>query len=193
MQVLRSRSRLPPAVQGAVRGITRRLAVHGHVTVGRSARIGRGVTIYGPHRLELGDWVSVGPHTTIQADGSIGDFALIGMHVQIVGRADHAIDELGSPMALSTWVTERSQRPEDVVTIGRDVWIGGRATVLGGVRVREGAIVGAAAVVTRDIPPFAIAVGNPARVVGYRFADEGQREQHCRDLDLLSARLRDAS
>lgn len=190
MQVIKSRSRLPPAVQGAVRGVTRRLAVHGHVTVGRSVRIGRGVTIYGPHRLELGDWVSVGPYTTIQVDGSIGDFALIGMHVQIVGRLDHAVDEVGSPMALSTWVAERSQRPQDVVTIDRDVWIGGRATVLGGVHIGEGAIVGAAAVVTRDVPSFAIAVGNPARVVGYRFQEEGQRAQHCEKLDLLSSGFR---
>ena len=54
------------------------------------------------------------------------------------------------------------------LTVGDDVWIGAMATVLPGVTIGTGAVIGGGAVVTRDVPPYAIAVGNPARVVGER-------------------------
>ena len=57
---------------------------------------------------------------------------------------------------------------EGPVEIGDYVWIGARALILPGVRVGEGAVIGAGAVVTRDIPPYAIAAGNPARVIKQR-------------------------
>ena len=55
------------------------------------------------------------------------------------------------------------------VIIGNDVWIGNGTTIIGGVKIGSGAIIGANSVVAKDIPPYAIAVGNPARVVKYRF------------------------
>lgn len=56
--------------------------------------------------------------------------------------------------------------------IGHDVWIGADVIVMGGVRIGNGAVIGAGAVVAKDIPPYAIAVGNPARVIKYRFPAE---------------------
>ena len=55
------------------------------------------------------------------------------------------------------------------IIFGHDVWIGLGATILGGVKIGTGAVIGARAVVAKDIPPYAIAVGNPARVIKYRF------------------------
>ena len=55
------------------------------------------------------------------------------------------------------------------VIVGHDVWIGMNATILGGVKIGNGAVVGAGSVVTRDVPPYAIVAGNPARIVKYRF------------------------
>ena len=49
--------------------------------------------------------------------------------------------------------------------IGNDVWIGSNSTILGGVRIGDGAVIGAGAVVTKDVPPYSIVAGNPARVV----------------------------
>jgi acetyltransferase-like isoleucine patch superfamily enzyme len=57
------------------------------------------------------------------------------------------------------------------IVIGNDVWIGRGATVLSGVHVANGAVIGAKAVVTQDVRPFAIVVGNPAREVRRRFTD----------------------
>ena len=54
------------------------------------------------------------------------------------------------------------------VNIGNDVWIGARVTILPGVKIGNGAIIGAGSVVTKDVPDFAIVGGNPARVIKYR-------------------------
>jgi acetyltransferase-like isoleucine patch superfamily enzyme len=62
------------------------------------------------------------------------------------------------------------------IVVGHDVWLGSRATLMSGVRVGDGAVVGACAVVTKDVPPYAIVAGNPARIVKYRFDDETIRE-----------------
>ena len=168
-----------------IRAALRKLCVHENVTYGADFRVGRGCVVSSPHGLEIGNAVSVGPHSVIQVDGRIDDFVLIGMGVQIVGRDDHAIDEVGRPYVLSTWVADRPASARDTVTIGRDVWIGGKATILGGVTIGEGALIGSASVVTADVPPYAIAVGNPARVVGERFDAESQ-QKHSAALDDLS-------
>ena len=61
-----------------------------------------------------------------------------------------------------------AKNPRQII-IGHDVWIGHGATVMGGVKIGTGAVIGTGSVVSKDIPPYAIAVGNPARVVKYRF------------------------
>ncbi|MGF1703094.1 acetyltransferase [Photobacterium makurazakiensis] len=68
-------------------------------------------------------------------------------------------------------------RAEDKVIIGHDVWIGHGAIILPGVTVGNGSIVGAGSVVTKDVPPWSIVVGNPARVLRFRFDDESIGER----------------
>jgi len=174
---------LPRSVQKILRAVLTRIVVKDNVTVGSNFRPGRGVVVYAPHSLVVGNDVSIGPRTIIQVDGVIGDFSLIGMGVQIVGREDHATHEVGVPIAKSTWIGNRPQADRDSVHIGRDVWIGGSSVVLSGVTIGEGSIIGAGSVVTKDVPAFSIAVGNPARVVKKRFRDESEETAHSRGLD----------
>ncbi len=61
---------------------------------------------------------------------------------------------------------------ETPVTIGNDVWIGCNSTILRGIEIGNGAIVGANSVVTKDVPPYAIVAGCPARIIKYRFNQE---------------------
>jgi len=177
-------------LERSIRWLTRRLAIHENVNYGHDFRVGRSVVISSAHKLMIGDWVSVGPRSIIQTSGEIGDFCLIGMGVQIVGRDDHRISEVGSPVSMSTWIGERELESRDSVIIGRDVWVGGGSTILSGVRIGDGAIIGSASVVTKDIPPFAIAVGNPARVVAMRFDEHEHTLMHLRALDALAAARR---
>jgi acetyltransferase-like isoleucine patch superfamily enzyme len=58
------------------------------------------------------------------------------------------------------------------IQIGNDVWIGANTTILDGVKIGDGAVIGACSVVSKDIPAYAIVVGNPARIVKYRFTPE---------------------
>lgn len=58
------------------------------------------------------------------------------------------------------------------IIIGNDVWIGSDVKILGGVKIGSGAVIGANSVVAKDIPPYSIAVGNPTRVIKYRFDEE---------------------
>lgn len=62
-------------------------------------------------------------------------------------------------------------RKRDGITLGHDVWIGARAYVRAGVTVGTGAIVGHSAVVTKDVPPYAVVIGNPGRIIKYRFPE----------------------
>jgi acetyltransferase-like isoleucine patch superfamily enzyme len=185
----RSGYRLP--VKWLMRALLRKLAVHENVTYGDRFRVGRGVVISARHGLVIGNDVSIGPHSIVQADGTIGDFCLVGMGVQIVGRADHSINEVGTPIAHSTWAGDRELDARDIVHIGRDVWIGAGAVVLSGISIGDGAIVGAGAVVTSDVPQFAIVGGNPARVIATRFESDSERVEHLIALDAKAHRSDD--
>lgn len=70
------------------------------------------------------------------------------------------------------WVDKNvNDSPFRKVRVGNDVWIGSRAMILGGVTVGDGAVVGAGAVVTKDVPAYAIVAGVPAKVIKYRFPE----------------------
>lgn len=114
----------------------------GSITIGSNTFIGEYVIIYG------------------QGGVIIGENTLIAMHTCILS-SNHTIPSK----------TNNIRDKSDILlqtNIGNDVWVGANVTVLGGVRIGDGAIIGAGAVVTKNIPPYAIAVGNPAKVIRYR-------------------------
>ncbi|MDN4490651.1 DapH/DapD/GlmU-related protein [Demequina sp. SYSU T00068] len=111
------------------------------------------------------------------------------MGVQIVGRDDHAIRDVGVPVSESTWIGERTPSPRDTVTIGADVWVGGGSTILSGVTIGAGAIIAAGSVVVNDVDEFAIVAGNPARAVSVRFDSVEARQAHLHSLEQRVASL----
>ena len=78
----------------------------------------------------------------------------------------------GKPYLLDAIPRSRSSDNHYQIIIGNEVWIGEGATIVGGAKIGSGAIIGSNSVVTGYIPPYAVAVGNPARVVKYRFDEE---------------------
>ena len=159
--------------------VQRAVAVHGAVSLGKGVSIGQGSVVRSLHGLTIGDHVHIGRNCTIEVDGRIGSHVLMAAGVAMVGRDDHAIDEFGTAMVDSTWIGDRLSTPRDQVSIGCDVWLGYGAIVLSGVAIGDGAVVAAGTVVTRDVAPFAIVAGNPARTVGERLRGT-DRAEHIR-------------
>lgn len=151
-------------------------AVRANVALDDDVHIGPGTVLWAPTRLHVGTNVYIGKYCTIEVDGSIGRDTLIANSVGIVGRRDHDKDQIGVPIRSARWVGEADAVDlRAPVTIARDVWIGYGAIILAPVDVGRGAIVAAGAVVVRDIPPYAIVAGNPARIIGQRFGPATQR------------------
>jgi maltose O-acetyltransferase len=109
-------------------------------------------------RVEMGDRVGFNYGCYVNGFGGlvIGDRTIFGPYTMI-HTANHETD-LGSPIQDQGWTTRE-------VRVGPDCWIGMGASILPGVTTGEGAIIGAGSVVAKDIPDFAVAVGNPAKPI----------------------------
>jgi hypothetical protein len=143
----------------------------------------RGVEIFarrGYARLVLGRWVHLGANTALRChEGTLtlGDKSVLARDVSINCYLDVEIGD-SALIADGVYISDFDHNFADVtrpikdqgiaksrVRIDRDVWLGTKVTVCRGVLIGQGAVVGANAVVTRDLPPYAVAVGAPARVM----------------------------
>lgn len=117
-------------------------ANRGHVTIGDNSWLGPNSVIYGNGGVDIGKDVMVASHC-------------------VINTVSHNFSHTDAPM------NEQGTNTDPVV-IENDVWLGTGAVILQGVRIGQGSIIGAGAVVTRSIPPFSIALGVPARITGNR-------------------------
>ena len=126
---------------------------------GKQVNIEKGADF--PSSVELGDYSGIGIRAQINGKVIIGNDVMMGPDVCIYAR-NHAFDRTDIPM------DRQGFAPEQPVIIGDDVWIGARVIILPGVHIGTGAILGAGAVVTKDVPDYAVVGGNPARVLKMR-------------------------
>ena len=117
-----------------------RFATGGGICLGSGSGLGVNCSVHGP--LKIGNNVMMGPNVTILT------------HTHNIERTDIPMGHQGSRIA--------------EVVIGNDVWIGMRVIIMPGVKVGDGVIIGAGAVVTKDVPDFAIVGGVPAKIIRYR-------------------------
>lgn len=120
---------------------------HGYVVIGNNSYVGCNAVFGGGGGIQIGNRVLIGQSVNIHAES-------------------HEFLDTTRPIA---------DQPTSYhgVVIGDDVWIGSKVTILDGVNIGTGVVIGAGAVVTRSIPPMAIAVGVPARIVRYRSPNSG--------------------
>ena len=125
---------------------------------------------YSFQNIHTGDDVSLGARPTMVAAYSIiqiGNKVMFGPEVTIRG-GNHRTDLIGRFM--TDYLLEEKRPSDDQgVIIEDDVWVGTRAIILHGVRIGRGAIVAAGAVVTKDVPPYAMVGGVPAKVLKFRW------------------------
>lgn len=110
---------------------------------------------------------------------SVGKFCSIADNVTVFLGGNHRVDwistypfpafskEFPEATGIQDYATTKGN-----VTIGNDVWIGSHATILSGVTIGDGAVIGAYSVVAKNVPPYAIVVGNPTQIVRYRFDEK---------------------
>lgn len=145
----------------------------------------------GPSDPALPPGVCVGRHTyghdertfqvfTAGAQARVGAYCSIAPEVRILAGSEHVMTRVTTfPLNALLFDPAGGNAPDaidkGITEIGHDVWIGLGATVLSGVKVGHGAVVGARTVVSRWVPPYAVVVGNPARIIRYRFEPELRR------------------
>lgn len=149
--------------------------------LGRDVHIGRSFTAWAYDEVCIGDATYLGKDVVIETNCYVGRYTMIANRVMFVGRNDHDYRQVGVPIRFSDWVGS-NKRPSrfrwDAVQVGDDVWIGAGATILSGVTIGDGAIVAAGSVVAKNVAPYTIVGGNPARLIGNRFANSEEIERH---------------
>ena len=136
-------------------------------TIGRSSYFQNPKSVIIGKNTKLGDF---GYYISALAPIHIGNHVMTGPQVMMI-TGNHRTDLVGEYMINVTNEMKKAENDEPIV-IEDDVWIGARAIILKGVRIGTGAVIAAGAVVTKDVPPFEIWGGVPAKLISKRFTDE---------------------
>jgi len=146
-----------------------------NIKIGKNTTFGRGTVFWAPNKINIGNNVYIGKYCTIQADIEIGNDVIVANNVGLIGRYDHDYSKIGVNIKDAPWIGSANYKFKGVnqkITINNDVWVGFGAILLTGIEIGRGAIIAAGSVVTRDVPPYAIVIGNPAQIKGYRFNED---------------------
>lgn len=130
--------------------------------LGRNSYLSDGVVVLYPENIEIGDDVSVNQLCVIHGMGGvrIGSKSRIGYGVKLLSF-NHEFAERGMPIMNQGY-------DKGMIDIGEDVWIGANSIVLKGVKIGRGSVIGACSLVNKDVPPYSVAIGIPARVMKKR-------------------------
>ncbi|WHY71995.1 acyltransferase [Fictibacillus enclensis] len=151
-----------------------------NITIGKNTTFGRGTVFYSPNRMRIGNNVYIGKYCSFEADIEISDDVLFGNNVGLIGKYDHDYSYIGKSIKDSPWIGDFNYNFKGKnlkIIIERDTWVGYGATIVSGVRVGRGSIIAAGSVVLKDVEPYTIVAGNPAKKVSNRFT-ASQIEEH---------------
>ena len=144
--------------------------------IGANFHAARGVFLWAKNNLKIGDNFYIGKYSIIECDAEIGNNVIFANHVSLIGRYDHHYQQVGVPIRLASQIRDKDYQWKGLnqkVVIEDDVWVGLGAIILSGVKIGTGSIIAAGSVVTRNVEPFSVYGGNPAKKITNRF-DTGE-------------------
>ena len=142
--------------------------------LGSNFHSGRGVVIWGKNKIMIGKNFYVGRYSQIECDAEIGDNVIFGNYVALVGKYDHNYEQIGTSIRLASQIRDRDYVWHGLtsrVIIEDDVWVGYSSVIISGVKIGRGSIIAAGSVVTKDVVPYSVVGGNPAKLIKMRFSN----------------------
>lgn len=142
--------------------------------IGSNFHIGKSVFLWAKNKIIIGDNFYLGRYSQIECDIEIGDNVICGNNVAFVGKYDHNFKQIGVSVRLSLQIRDKDYNWKGIdskIIIEDDVWIGYGSIIMSGVKIGRGSIIAAGSVVTKNVEPYEIVGGNPAKKISRRFTE----------------------
>lgn len=149
--------------------------------IGKNFHAGIRVRFLSRNPIVIGDNFYIGRDSFIETDAVIGNDVILANRVALIGRYDHHYQQIGVPIRRASHILEKDYNWKGLnlkVEIGDDVWIGYGSIILSGVKIGAGSIIAAGSVVTKDVEPYSIYGGLPAKKLADRFERTEDKELH---------------
>ncbi|PVD52660.1 hypothetical protein DC498_09100 [Terrimonas sp.] len=150
--------------------------------IGEGFHAGARVRLWAKNKIKIGKDFYIGRDSQIESDCVIGDYVIFGNKVAIVGKYDHNFQQVGVPVRHAMQIRDKSYNWKGAETkpaiIGNDVWVGYGVIIMSGVRIGDGAIIAAGSIVVKDVEPYTIYGGIPAKKIRDRFEDTAALDNH---------------
>lgn len=151
--------------------------------IGKNFHSGKSVILWAKNQLVIGDNFYIGKFSQIECDAIIGNNVLLANRVALIGRYDHNYQQIGVPIRLASQIRHSNYSWKGLIlkiVIEDDVWIGFGSIILSGVKIGQGSIIAAGSVVTKDVEPYSIYGGIPAKKLDDRFENTEDLAEHIR-------------
>ena len=149
--------------------------------IGKKFHTGIRVRLWAKNKLIIGDNCYIGRDSQIETNCNIGHNVIFGNRCAIVGRYDHNYQQIGYPIRLASQIRDEDYNwkgIDDITIIEDDVWVGYGSIIMSGVHISEGSIIAAGSVVTKNVEPYSIYGGVPAKKIKNRFLTNDDLEKH---------------
>lgn len=133
------------------------------IYLGKKVIINKGVILWAgiEKGISIGDYTQINPYVTVYGNVKIGKYVMIAPHVMIAG-GNHGVKKINIPMMFQESLSKGG------IEIENDVWIGANSTIVDGIKIGKGSIISAGSVVTKDVEPYDIVAGVPAKRIKNR-------------------------
>ena len=150
-------------------------------SLGKGFHAGARVRLWARNTIDIGHHFYIGRDSQIETDVKIGNDCIFGNRVAFVGRYDHNYQQIGTPTRFASQIRDRDYKWKglnQITKVGDDVWIGYGSIIMSGIVIGDGSIIAAGSVVIKDVEPYSIYAGVPAKKIADRFGNSADLKKH---------------